>query len=105
VAALTTASDAELKRLVALYGRKGNESTDALETAIRSGRSGVADEVEGIRADMRTRFANPLTIATRVGAPGNTGAVLRDVQNNMRPVTIPVMLQNVPRSLLSRYVP
>lgn len=107
VAKLTTASDAELTRLVGLYRRKGQDASDELEGAIAAGRPGIAGEVAAIRQDMRDRLTPPIPMrATLSGpTPGQVSAVRRDVQNNMAPVEIPVMLRAVQPSTWSRLVP
>lgn len=95
VAKLTTASDSELRRLVEIYTRKGSDAGDELADGITTAYTLAKDEVTG----------QTIRIPTAVGSPTNTRAVLRDVQNDMQPVIVPVMLQQVPQSIWSRYVP
>lgn len=78
--------------------------------------AGMDSKVPAVEAAaLRTRAAakraalgdGPITIPTTVGAPpaGAVAQIRRDVQNGLKPVVIPVMLQNVAPSTFSRYVP
>jgi hypothetical protein len=107
VAKLTTASDAELGKLVSLMRRKGADASGQLAQGIAAGKPGVAGEVSGIKEDMRRRLASGVSLPVKVTPPpaGQASAIRRDVQNNLRPVEIPVMLRSVPTSTWSRYIP
>jgi hypothetical protein len=107
VAKLTDASDAELKRMNSLFRRQGAASTSGLAESIAAGRPGIAREVQEIREDAKRRLSNPVNLPTTITGPGGAAiaAVRRDVMNNLRPVVIPTMLQAVPTSTWSRFVP
>lgn len=107
VAKLTTASDAELAKLVALYARRGKASTDELESALANGRAGVGQQAGSIWQTAQSKLSPPIVMTSTLTGPppGQAAAIRRDVQNNMRPVEVPVMLRQVPASTWSRFVP
>jgi hypothetical protein len=106
VAKLTTASDAELRKLASLYARKGKDATAGIEDALRDGRPAVAGQAAGMRSDAAAKLTPiPLNVLLKAPSPGAVSAVRRDVQNNLAPVEIPVMLKNVPVGTWSRYIP
>jgi len=105
VAALTKASDAELKRMAALYGRKGKDSTDALEAAIQAGKPGVAGQVQEIRDDMRRRLTPQINVPVGVHGPsaGDLAAVRRGITNGLSGIQVGVTA--IARTVVSRSVP
>ena len=107
VAKLTTASNTELNKLVNLMTRKGKDSSGALAAGIEAGAPTVAGKVSWIKEDARRQLAPGVYLPVKVTPPpaGQASAIRRDVQNNMRPVEIPIMLRNVPASTWSRFIP
>jgi hypothetical protein len=107
VAKLTSASDKELDRMNALFKRQGAAAATGVAESIAAGRPAIGREVQEIREDARRRLSNPVNLPTTITGPGGAAiaAVRRDVQNGLRPVVIPTMLQAVPTSTWSRYIP
>jgi hypothetical protein len=105
VAALTKASDAELRRMVALYARKGKDSTDELEAAIQAGRPGVAGQVQEIRDDMRRRLTPQINVPVGVHGPtaGDLAAVRRGITNGLSGIQVGVTA--IAKTVVSRSVP
>jgi len=107
VAKLTDASDAELKRMNDLFRRQGTAAATSTAESIAAGAPAIAREVQEIREDAKRRLSNPVNLPTTITGPGGAAiaAVRRDVMNNLRPVVIPTMLQAVPTSTWSRFIP
>ena len=107
VAGLTKASDKELARTVDLFHRKGKASADGLGQGIRDNQGSVVGAASAARTAAASAVSAPIPMWVRLNAPspGEVSAIRRDVQNNLRPVEIPVMLRNVPTSTWSRYIP
>lgn len=105
VAALTKASDAELTRMVGLYARKGQDSTDQLEAALASGKPGVAAQVQEIRDDMRRRLSPKIN--TPVGVTGPSAGDLADVRRRivLGLSDIRVGVTAIAQTVVSRSVP
>lgn len=107
VAGLTKASDKELAKTVDLFKRRGAASTDQLAQGISDGAGKVVGAASGVRARAAGALSPPIPLWVQLNAPspGAVSAIRRDVQNNLRPVEIPVMLKNVPTSTWSRFIP
>lgn len=106
VAKLTTASDAELQRLVALYGRAGAAGVAGLATNINAGKPAAVAAGTNVWQGVRDAAGNPITIPTKVGTPPTGGpfgifGIISAVQAAARanPVVVPVMLSKVPTSI------
>jgi hypothetical protein len=107
VAKLTESSDAELTRMNELFKRQGAAAATGVAESIASGRPAIGREVSEIREDAKRRLSSPVNLSTTITGPGGAAiaAVRRDVMNNLAPVVIPTMLQAVPTSTWSRYIP
>ena len=107
VAKLTAASDKELDRMNSLFKRQGAAAATGVAESIASGRPAISREVAEIREDAKRRLSSPVNLPTTITGPGGAAiaAVRRDVMNNLRPVVIPTMLQAVPTSTWSRFIP
>lgn len=105
VAALTKASDAELKRMVALYSRKGQDATDELEAGLRAGKPGVVREVAAVRAEMKSRLSPRIDVP--VGVQGPSAGDLADVRRRIKVGLdgIQVGVTAIAQTVVSRSVP
>ncbi len=110
VAKLTTASDAELAKLVDLYTRQGKAAGDRVAGGILDARPKVSSAASELRSEVRDRLAGrPITIPTNISPPAYAAAstVRSTIANMIGTVKVPVMLQNVPQSIWAspRYMP
>jgi hypothetical protein len=105
VAKLTTASDAELAKLVSLYSRKGKDATDEMKDALASGKPGIAGEVQDVRDDMKRRLSGRIDVPVGVSGPssGDLAAMRRQIFNSLSGITVTV--DAIAQSALGRNVP
>lgn len=105
VAKLTTASDAELAKLVSLYGRKGKDATGELKDAIASGKPGIAGEVQDVRDDMKRRLSGRIDVPVGVDgpSPGELARIRAGIRQGLSGITVSV--DAIAQSALGRIVP
>lgn len=98
VAKLTSASGAELDRLVALYGRKGRASADEIAQGIREGAGKAGHAVDAVRIEMQRRANLGVGIPISYESPsaGEAYAVRERARRLLaQPINIPVRYQDV----------
>lgn len=109
-AAYAKGSAAERSRIVAAFERNvGAAQGEGIAKGLSASEGSVERAAAAVRgAAKRAAIGDgPIQIPTTVKPPpaGAAAQIRRDVQNAMKPVVIPVMLQNVTPSTWSRYVP
>jgi hypothetical protein len=105
VAKLTSASDAELAKLVSLYARKGKDATGEMQDALAAGKPGIAGEVQDVRDDMKRRLSGRIDVPVGVSGPssGDLAAMRRQIFNSLSGITVTV--DAIAQSALGRHVP
>jgi hypothetical protein len=103
VAALSSSSDAELAKTVALFKRRAAASVDGFADNVRAGKPKVSTAAQEIREDMKARLSPDIKVPVKPQAPsaGSLAGTRSQIKSGIGTITVPVMLQKVPQSIWS----